>query len=117
MCSYHAQLDPENKIPPHIFKGLTDKLSKEREETEAALLKAREMATAPINNEIKRVTLQNALDALLNDEISVAEKNQFLKACFSRITYSRAPAKKVKGKGNGRGWEFAPINLDITMLV
>lgn len=116
LALWEAQLDSENKMPSHIFKSLTDKLSKEREETEAALIKAREMVALPIDNEIKCVTLQNALDALLDDEVSVAEKNRFLKACISRITYHRAPAQRILGKGNGRGVISAPIELDIKMM-
>ena len=116
LALWESQLDPENKMPAHIFKGLTDKLLNERIETEAALAKAHELVVAPIDNETKRVTLQNALDALLDDEVSVAEKNQFLKACFSRITYSRAAAQKAKGEGNRIGWVHSPIKLDVEML-
>lgn len=116
LALWEAQLDSETKMPPQIFKGLTDKLSKERSDTEEALTKARELAVAPLDNETKRVTLQNALDALLDDKISVAEKNKFLKACFSRITYSRGAAMKGKGKGTGRHWIYAPIDLDVQML-
>lgn len=116
LALWEAQLDPETKIPPQILKGLTDKLSKERTDTEDALSKARELAVIPIDNETKRVTLQNALDALLDDEISVAEKNKFLKACFSRIIYSRGAAVKAKGKGGGKGWIYAPMELDVQML-
>lgn len=113
---WEAQLDTENKMPSHIFQALTEKLSKEREETEQALANAREAVAAPIDNEVKRVTLQNALDALRDDEISVAEKNRYLKACISRITYHREPAQRILGKGNGRGYTTPPIELDVKMM-
>ena len=113
---WEAQLDSENKMPSHIFQALTEKLSKEREETELALTKAREAVATPIDNEIKRVTLQNALDALLDDEVSVAEKNRYLKACINRITYHREPAQRILGKGNGRGYTTPPIELDVKMM-
>lgn len=116
LALWEAQLDNENKMPSHVFQALTDKLSKEREETETALTKAREMVALPIDNETKCVTLQNALDALLDDEVSVAEKNRYLKACISRITYQREPAQRILGKGNGRGVISAPINLDVKMM-
>ena len=116
LALWEAQLDTENKMPPHILKSLTEKLAKEREETEAALANAKEAVATPINNEVKRVTLQNALDALVDDEVSVAEKNLYLKACFDRITYHRAPAERIAGKGNGRGYNSAPIDLDVKML-
>ena len=116
LALWEAQLDSENKMPSHILKSLTDKLAKEREETEMSLTKAREAVSKPIDNEVKRVTLQNALDALLDDEISVAEKNRYLKACINRITYHREPAQKCVGKGNGRGYISAPIELDVKMM-
>ena len=113
---WESQLDTENKMPSHIFQALTEKLSKEREETETALTKAKEAVAMPIDNEVKRVTLQNALDALSDDEVSVAEKNRYLKACINRITYHREPAIKCSGKGNGRGYISAPIELDVKMM-
>jgi hypothetical protein len=116
LALWEAQLDSENKMPSHIFQSLTDKLSKERGETEFALTKAREAVATPINNEVKRVTLQNALDALLDDEVSVAEKNQYLKTCINRITYHREPAQRILGKGNGKGFISAPIEIDVKMM-
>lgn len=116
LALWEAQLDTENKMPSHIFQSLTEKLSKEREETEAALTKARDAVSTPIDNEVKRVTLQNALDALLDDEVSVAEKNRFLKACINRITYHREPAQRILGKGNGKGFISAPIEIDAKMM-
>lgn len=116
LALWEAQLDIENKMPTHIFQSLADKLSKEREEAEAALAKARKAAAAPISNEAKLVTLQNALDALLDDSVSIAEKNRFLKMCIERITYHRAPIQKITGKGNGRGYISPPIELDVKMM-
>ena len=116
LALWEAQLDTENKMPSHIFQSLTDKLSKEREETETALSKAREAVATPIDNKVKCVTLQNALDALLDNEVSVAEKNRYLKACINRITYHREPAQRIFGKGNGRGYISPPIELDVKMM-
>jgi predicted nucleic acid-binding Zn-ribbon protein len=116
LALWEAQLDSENKMPSHILKSLTDKLAKEREETETALTKAREAVATPIDNEVKRVTLQNALDALRDDEISVAEKNRYLKACISRITYHREAPQRRFGKGSGGGYVIAPIELDVKMM-
>ena len=117
LALWEAQLDPEHRMPKHVHQSLTDKLLKEREDTEAALANTRKLLSEPINNEIKRVTLQKALDALLDDEVSVAEKNRFLKACISRITYHREPPKRLLGKGSGRGYINAPIELDVEMML
>jgi hypothetical protein len=112
---WESQLDTVNKMPSHVFQALTDKLVKEREETETALTKARETIAAPVDYETKRVSFQKALDALLDDNISVAEKNQFLKACIDKIEYHRDPAQRVAGKGSGRQWVFAPIEIDVKL--
>ena len=118
LSMWESQVDPDpnNRMPTHVFQALTAKLSKEREETEAALLKARETAAVPISNEVKRVTLQNALDALLDDNVSISEKNRFLKTCISRITYHREPAQRILGKGNGRGYISPPADIDVKLL-
>jgi hypothetical protein len=114
---WEAQLDTETKMPAHIFQALTDKLIKEREETETALTKARETIAAPINYEVKRLTFQQALDALLDDEVSVAEKNHLLKKCIEKIEYHRDPSIRPLGKGVGRQWISNPIELDIKLNV
>ena len=112
---WEAQLDTENKMPSHIFQALTDKLVKEREETETALTKAREAISTPIDYERKRLTFQKALDALLDDEVSVAEKNHLLKACIDRIEYHRDAPQRMLGKGVGKQWILAPIELDVKL--
>lgn len=117
LALWETQLDTNNRMPAHVFQALTDKLQKEREEAETALSKTRELLSAPINYEIKCVTLQKALDALLDDEVSVAEKNRFLKECISRITYHRGPAQRILGKGKGRGYINAEIELDVEMML
>ena len=112
---WEAQIDNETKMPPHIFQALTDKLVKEREETETALAKAREELTIPIDYETKRITFQNALDALLDKEVSVREKNHLLKACIERIEYHRDAPERLKGKGGGRQYTTPPIKLNVKL--
>ena len=114
---WESQVDPdiESSMPPRVFQALIDKLSKEREETEAALQKAREALSAPINYEKKRQTFQEALDALLDDKVSVTEKNHLLKACIKRITYHRDIPQRMLGKGSGRKCTNPPIQLDINL--
>ena len=78
---WESQVDPspEKRMPPHIFQALTEKLIKEREETEAAIVKAKEAISRPIDYATKRATFQEALDALLDDKKSASEKNHLLK--------------------------------------
>ena len=114
---WESQLDPETKMPPNVIRVLTAKLEKEREETEKSLAKAREEMVKPIDYEKQIVTFQNALDALLDDNVSVTEKNYYLKSCIRRITYHRDPIEKLRGKGNGIGWIHPPIKLDFKLMV
>ena len=114
---WESQLDSETKMPQNVLRALTAKIEKEREETETALNKAREEMVKPIDYEKQIITFQKALDALLDDKVSVAEKNFYLKDCIKRITYHRDPIEKVTGKGNGRGWIYPPIKLDIKLMV
>lgn len=113
---WESQLDSETKMPPNVIRVLTAKLEREREETEKAIEKARSEMVKPIDYEKQIVTFQMAIEALLNDNVSVAEKNFYLKKCISRITYQRDPIEKIKGKGNGRGWIHTPIKLDIKLM-
>ena len=114
---WESQLDTETRMPPNVIRILTAKLEKEREETENAIVKAREEMVKPIDYEKKIVTFQKALDALLDEKMSVADKNQLLKACIDKIVYHREPAKKILGKGNGRGFFSQPIQINIHLKV
>lgn len=116
---WEAQVDPNttNRMPAHIFQTLTDKLVVDRENTKAALAKAQAEVSTPIDYEQKIVTFKKALDALLDDKVSVAEKNNILKQCIRRIDYHREKPTKVLGKGAGRKWTTPPVHLDIKYMV
>ena len=116
---WESQIDPnsENRVPQHIFQALTTKLLKEREETETSLKKLRETISASIDCENRIVTFQKALDALLDDNVSVMEKNHLLKACIQEITYHRETPQRMLGKGSGRQWTTPPIELDVKLKI
>lgn len=114
---WEAQLDKENRMPPHVLQALTSKLQKERDDIEEAIQKTKELISAPVVRENKRVTFQQALDSLYDDNVSVAKKNNLLKACIERITYHREAPTKVVGKGCGRQWTTPPIELNIDLRV
>lgn len=107
----------ENRIPPHIFKALTEKLTNEREDTKKALEKIRAEIVTPMNIEKKIITFQKALTALEDDTVSASEKNMLLKSCINRITYSREIPKRIGGKGNGSKMTPTPIKVDISLKV
>jgi DNA invertase Pin-like site-specific DNA recombinase len=116
---WEAQVNPDlsNRMPTHIFQTITDKLVKDRADTEIALEKARKEARKPIDYEKKRVTFQAALDALLDDEKTAEEKNLLLKECIIEMTYSRGSATKLTGKGTKNQWESADIDLNVKLKV
>ena len=111
---WDAQVNPDStKMPAHVFQALTDKLAKDRKDTEMALATARKKTVKPIDYESKIVTLQNTLDALLDETASVDKKNKLLKQCIDRMTYSRKLATRIPG---GRhNWSYEPIELDIKL--
>ena len=113
---WEAQVE-DKKMPEHIFQALTAKLTKDREDTTVALEKARTEISIPIDYAKKVVTLQAALDALLDDNVSVLEKNRLLKTCIERITYHRPPYQRPLGKGSKKNHTPAPISLNITLKV
>lgn len=114
---WEAQLDTENRIPPNVFQTLTAKLNKDREETMKAIESTRKAISTPASYETHLITLEKALSALRDPEVSVAEKNHFLKDCIDKIVYRRGETQKVKGKGNGRGWIYAPIEAEVKLKV
>ena len=109
--------DESKRMPDHIFKSLKDKLSKERTETEAAIANLKEKVSKPINHEKAKVNFQNALNALVDDSVTVMDKNHLLKKCIDGITYHRDAPEKLRGKGVGRNWSSPQIKLDIKLKV
>ena len=114
---WYEETNPKKKIPSHVLQGLTDRIAKEREEAENALKKAREDMVKPIDYDKQIVTFKTALEALQDDSVSIAEKNQHLKACISRITYHRDAITPILGKGSGRQRTSPPIKLDLKLMV
>ena len=119
LALWDAQInpDPSNKMPTHIFQAITDKIVKERQDTTIALEKARKQTVKPIDYESKIITFQKALDALLDDKVTVDEKNLLLKECIERITYSRPLAIRLLGKGTKNKWNDGQIELNVKLKV
>jgi hypothetical protein len=107
----------EKRMPADVFEKLMDDLLVERKENNQALEHAYNDRPTPIDYERKRITFQNALDALLDVNKSAAEKNQLLKACIDRIEYHRDKPEKITGKGVGHQWTQPPIELEVKLLV
>ena len=119
ISQWEAQSDPDpsKRMPQHIFQALNDKLIKEREEVEQALKEAQSTMPVKVDYVEKIVRLQTAIDALLDDNKSVAEKNNLLKACIKNIEYYREPAVHLTGKGNFHKYSTTPIELKVELMV
>ena len=119
LALWDAQInpDPAAKMPTHVFQAITDKIVKDRKDTEIALEKARKQTVKPIDYESKIITFQKALDTLLDENATVDEKNLLLKECIDRMTYSRHLATRLLGKGTKNKWNEEPIDLDVKLKV
>lgn len=141
LAQWEAQADPNpsQRMPPHIFKMLNEKLLKEKDELKEAMCNARKSAPSRIDYEDKLQRFTEALEALLDPEKDAQEKNKLLKACIERIEYKREkpvrlrnPEKRTRRNGRedgkGRGlkpnplktgaeWTTPPIEVDIKLKV
>lgn len=117
LSQWEAQSDPDitKRMPQHIFQQLNARLLKEKEEVEQALQIAYDEQPTRIDYQQRIVTLRNALTALLDDNISPAQKNKFLKMCIDRIDYYRERPQRAKGIKHK--WTDTPMNIEIKLNV
>ena len=131
--------DPSQRMPPHIFKMLNEKLLKEKEEVKEAMCNARKSMPDPIDYQEKVVRFRKALEALEDPERDAESKNRLLKDCIERIDYNRARPERIKnpekrtkknGRADGKGkslkpnplktggsWTTPPIDIDVKLKV
>ena len=127
--------DPEQRMPPQIFKQLNQQLLKEKEEINQALCKAYESMPEPIDYQEKIAKFKDALSALQNPVLDAQTKNTLLKACIDRIEYKRDKPERIKSQqiryydkklkktrhksplGTGGNWTSPPIELDVKLRV
>ena len=112
-----AHPDPEQRMPPHIFKQLNEKLLKEKEEIKQALCKAYESMPEPVDYGDKVVRFKDALDAVRNPDVDAKTKNTLLKSCIERIDYKREKPQRIKGKSVGEtgAWTNPPFEIDVKL--
>lgn len=115
-----ANPDPSQRMPAAIFQKLNEKLLKEKAETAEALAHARETMPTPSVYEERITRFSEALDALKDPAKSAQEKNRLLKACITRIIYSRENSSRVvrgasEQPANRKGWIELPIEIDVKL--
>jgi hypothetical protein len=130
--------DPAQRMPPHIFTMLNEKLLKEKDEVKEAMCNARKSMPNPINYEEEIERFREALDALLNPNVDVQRKNRLLKACIDRIDYYREAPQRITKQNKQKGkritvdgkrvyvpipdpqterWTSPPIEIDVKLKV
>lgn len=137
IAQWEAQSHPDEsqRMPPHIFKMLNEKLLKEKEEVKEAMCNARKSMPDPVDYQERLVRFKKAFDALEDPETDAASKNRLLKDCIERIDYNRAKAERVKSQKvmyydkerkrtrtksplkTGGNWTAQPIEIDVKLKV
>ena len=132
-----ASPDPSQRMPAEIFKRLNEKLLKEKDEVKEAMCNARKSMPDPMDYQEKLVRFKEALEGLLDPEISAEKKNKLLKACIDKIEYHRDAPQRIRNpekrtkkntrcKGRslkqnplplGATWTNPPIELDVKLRV
>lgn len=111
--------DPEQRMPPHIFKQLNEKLLKEKEEINQALCKAYESMPEPVDYTEKIARFKDAVEALKNPDVDAKTKNTLLKSCIERIEYKREKPQRIRNKSvaDGGAWTNPPIEIDVKLKI
>jgi hypothetical protein len=127
--------DPSQRMPPHIFAMLNEKLHKEKEEVKEAMCNARKSMPSPIDYNETVARFREALEALLNPDVDAQKKNRLLKACIERIEYRRPAPERTKSQSvmyydkerkhtrtksplpTGGNWTQYPIEIDVKLKV
>ena len=127
--------DPDQRMPPHIFKQLNESLLREKEEVNEALCKAYESMPEPVDYSERIVRFKDALDALRDPDVDAKKKNTLLKNCIERIEYKREKPQRIKSQQKtyydkerkqtrytsplktGANWTNPPIELDVRLKV
>lgn len=89
-----------------VFLKRNEALAQRRSELQEAIAEAKEHESEEIDYKKRYVSLSEAIEALEDDSVSVADKNRLLRAVIKDITYHRETT--LRGK-----WHNVPFELDI----
>lgn len=92
-----------------VFVKRNAALSQRRSELQEAIAEAKELESVDVDYKQRYVALMDAIQALEDDSVSVADKNRLLRVVIKDITYRRETT--VRGK-----WQNVPFELDIELL-
>ena len=94
MAQWDAQYDPENAMPPHIFKKLNEKLLEEKEQVTKTLNRTLDTMPAPVDYKTKILKFTDAVNALKDPNIDGKIKNRYLHDIIDEIIIDRASTKE-----------------------
>ena len=128
LAQWEAQSHPDEsqRMPPHIFKKLNEKLLKEKKELREALCAAKDNVPEKVDYEERILSFKTALNYLRDTEVSPELKNKFLKEIIDDITFSRPkPFRPTKEQARELGvenmpklyWYNYPFELNINFRV
>lgn len=91
ILQWKAQTDPDpaKRMPSEIFQALNENLRKEKADLEEALSEAYESLPEPIDYREKIVKFTDVLNKVEDPEVSIEDKNMYLKDIIERIEYRR----------------------------
>lgn len=92
-----------------VFLKRNETLAQRRSELQEAIAEAQKHETEEIDYKKRYVSLSEAIEALEDESVSVADKNRLLRAVIKNITYHRETT--LRGK-----WHNVPFELDIEFL-
>lgn len=92
-----------------VFVKRNAALAQRRSELTEAIEEAKSQEVSEIDYKQKYVALMNAIQALEDDSVTVADKNHLLRCVIKDITYHRET--DIRGK-----WKNIPFTLDIELL-
>ena len=87
--------DLSQRMPPHIFKQLNEKVLKEKSEVMDSLNNLQHSAPTKINYEPRIATFKKALEYIKDDTIEIEMKNDFLKSFIKDIVIDRNTRKRL----------------------
>lgn len=106
---WEAQYDPDlsKRLPPHIFVKLNEKVLKEKDEVNKALVKAKDSIPKHIDYKDELIKTRDALRVLEDVELDAKTKNQYLKTVIEKMVYERGQVVRIT-KDNAKKY-----NMDI----
>ena len=97
VAQWEAQYDPDPamRLPTEIFKRLNEKILKEKDEIQKALNKALGSMPKPIDYKEEKMKFTDALNVLLDPDVDIKVKNQYLKNIIDKIEYERGETVRI----------------------